>query len=395
VKPHQLSLGIETEERRAFVPRDWLTSPLFLAGEQPHGRTVEIRGATWTLGVPNPFQPQQPSSRINFNHVRLLIALLSLRFPGQPTIPASIRQICSAYGSGYGQPQRRQIKAMINDLRNFWVRVTMDGGARSLEFSLIHSAALEKEVTESQGEVKVREFLDDLRLHPHFMEILADVARVLHVRVDVVNSLPTDTARALYLFIPSRAVNYGSGDRAWTIRARTLLGQVGVEVPPNQPSVLRRRLSTSVEPLDGVPLLGPTLRSRIVYDRKDNPQVLFWVERSSRQRSFADSVLERRGVLVNLLTEAGWTDEQIRARLNRHAPLPDHLVTRLTRSGIDPVSNRVFLELACCILGEARFEYICSELFQSVIEGTLNGSASAILNHRLQAAIGSLAAPSR
>lgn len=383
-----LDIGKGTIERRALVPKDWLTNPLFLAGEQPPGRCVLFRGTEWTMGIPNPFKSSEPSSRIDFNHIRLFIALLSLRFPGLPTINASIRQICAAYGWPHGSTQRRLIKGMIHDLRNYWIRVTDVSASKILEFSLIHGVALEKELgaQTSSGERQVREFVDDLRIHPHFETMLQDVERILHVRVDVLNSLPTNTARALYLYIPSRAIHQLNGHSRWSIRTQTLLEQVGVACPPH-PSLVKRVLDRSVAPLDGVGLLGPILRCNIVYDKPKNPCIEFWTERREPKKSFADSVIEKDGVLVSILKAQGWSTAQIRTRLQEHARVPSHILERLNRCSVNTDRDQVFLEIACTLIGVDKFEFIVSDLYQDVIGGKLSGSASAILNHRLKDAV--------
>jgi hypothetical protein len=52
----------------------------------------------------------------------------------------------------------------------------------------------------------------------------------MHVRLDVLRTLASDLAQAIYLFIPSRAVHHAKED-PWKINLANLFDQLGMNVP--------------------------------------------------------------------------------------------------------------------------------------------------------------------
>ena len=101
------------------------------------------------------------------------------------------------------------------------------------------------------------------RRKPEFAELLCDWTNIIHVRLDVLRTLASDLAQAIYLFIPSRAVHHKKDD-PWKINLTDLFIKLGMNVPASK-SLRKKALAqhgtkSVLKQLNGVPILSGCLR---------------------------------------------------------------------------------------------------------------------------------------
>ena len=126
-------------------------------------------------------------------------------------------------------------------------------------------------------------WLDRVALSPEFFGLLQEWEHLARIRLDVLTSLTSPTAQAIYTFLPSRAVHH-TADDPFTIRLANLLEQLCLPVPAHKS--LRKKTFTQnknsiIAQLDGKQVLKGVLRVALV-ETKDGSDynLAAWVEKN-------------------------------------------------------------------------------------------------------------------
>ena len=382
---------------------DWTTSPIWLAGDQGLNRRVLSKQATWTLGVDNPFSSEiTPSRPITFRHLRVFFSLLSKvnLFKLEAPLTMSLREISLTAGFALKGDSMAEIRSIVDDLRNYWVRVQYpdrnDSQVESV-FTLIHGAGLSRQINAENRVYQTR--LSDVVLHSDFIRMISSMAEfpLRAIRCDVLRNLPTDAARAFYVYLPSRAHHHSKAN-PFRVRLSTLVEQVGANFPDRLSQRLRF-FDRNLRVLDSHPLqTGRKLRISLEGDGRSgsDPMVILWSEDASDSTQLTLNM--KPSVLVSVLMENGWSHSDAVERFAKRQPLPYHLTDRLTQTGFCLEDNQRFIELVFTLIpGKSEMvigEY-CSERLNPSAQGVGMKDPAAVLRSRLLEAVGEWASRSR
>jgi hypothetical protein len=211
--------------------------------------------------------------------------------------------------------------------------------------------------------------LDNVALAPEFVELLMDWTQLMHVRLDVLRSLTSDLAQAIYLYIPSRAVHHTKED-PWKITLSALFEQLDLPVPPSKSvrkKILTQHKKSVLRQLNDVPVLKGFLKVGLrLNNDKTDWLFLAWVETSDKLPDLRNSD----SALVDAWRRSGRPETELAKVLRTALPdLPDdtrHLA-EIARVDLEKIER--FLRLCILLLGKNKLLRMLAELKVEVIEG--------------------------
>jgi hypothetical protein len=211
--------------------------------------------------------------------------------------------------------------------------------------------------------------LDNVALAPEFVELLMDWTQLMHVRLDVMRSLTSDLAQAIYLYIPSRAVHHTKED-PWKIGLTALFEQLDLPIPSSKSvrkKILTQHKKSVLRQLNDVPVLKGFLKVSLRLN-KDKTDWLFlaWVEMSDELPDLRTSD----SALVEAWRKSGRPETELAKVLRTALPdLPDdtrHLA-EIARVDLEKIER--FLRICILLLGKNKLLRMLAELKVEVIEG--------------------------
>lgn len=396
-------MATEKPVSKALVPKDYLRGPVFAAKKQSGGRVVVIGERTYEIGGFSPLGTRQICPALDMRHGRAAFTMLRFRsLDDGDTIRFSINQFCHEYAASQGGRYARDVREILTDLMNCFIRVRMpDGSASSyriLERVKIDERPLRKKPKNPAAQ-QTEFWLDEVRMSPEFHQLLCDISQVAHIRVDVLNGLSSPIAQAIYTYIPSRAVHHRGRASAFEITLSTLLAQIGQKVPPT-PSQ-RRQVFTQHEgtlagsvlmQLNGAETLSHVLRVDLERTADGSDwKLLAWVDplaAGTLASSSARGEERKPGALKKAWLASGRTETEFRERLKRIEPLTDYEHELLRAGQIAAEGSQSFFEMARALLGAVRFGSLLGEAKGVVMEGQNVENPTGLLIARIVEAVG-------
>lgn len=372
----------------SLVPRDWLNGPVFSPKKQVAIREVAVNKNIWRMGIPNPLT-NEPSAQIDMTHVRVLLGVLSF-WKGDNPMSMSIRELARRASGSYGGAYFKLLRQKLGDLRDYWIGVELENGEKRMFPALsrieitarnVRSKKPEKQQTlalDDWAVVKKQQGrdtsgthvqLDNVALAPEFVELLLDWTQLMHVRLDVLRSLTSDLAQAIYLYIPSRAVHHTKED-PWKIGLTTLFEQLGLLVPPSKSvrkKILTQHKKSVLRQLNDVPVLKGFLKVSLRLN-KDKTDWLFlaWVETNDK----LPDLFASDSALVEAWRKSGRPEMELAKVLRTALPdLPDDTRDLSKIASVDLEKVERFLRICILLLGKNKLLRMLAELKVEVIEG--------------------------
>jgi hypothetical protein len=367
----------------SLIPKDWSTAAVFSPVKQVEVREIVVNGNTWRMGIHNPLN-KAPSSAIDMAHVRILLAVLSF-WQGQNPLSMSLKELGRRAAGSHGGAFFRLLRQRLGDLRDYWISVELENGDKRMFPAISRIEVTSRKINATQQRLalddwpaqRVKQQDDDVRwvqldnvvLAPEFAEFLSDFTNLMNVRLDVLRTLSSDVAQAMYLFIPSRAV-YRAKTDPWKINLANLFEQLGMTVPSSK-SLRRKTMEqhgtrSVIRQLDTVPILNGNLRVGLALNKqKTDWMLLAWVEEVDDLPDLSDS----KSALVKAWRESGRREEEL-AKLLR-SPLPeltDEESVLCEAANVELLKIQRFLRLCKVAIGTNRLHRVLAELKIDVIE---------------------------
>ena len=371
----------------SLVPRDWLNGPVFSPKKQVAIREVAVNKNIWRMGIPNPLT-NVPSTQIDMTHVRVLLGVLSF-WRGDNPMSMSIRELARRASGSFGGAYFKSLRQKLGELRDYWIGVEFENGDKRMFPALsrveitainVRSKRLDKQetlplddwaVVKKQGKDTsgTHVQLDNVMLAPEFVELLWDWTQLMHVRLDVMRSLTSDVAQAIYLFIPSRAVHHRKED-PWKISLSTLFEQLGMPVPHSKSvrkKILTQHQTSVMHQLNNAPVLKGFLKVSLRLNKEKSDWLLLaWVE---IQENLPD-LFTSESPLVEAWRKSGRPETDLAKLLRTALPeLPGDTRDLAKIASVDLEKIERFLRLCILLLGKNKLLRMLAELKVEVIEG--------------------------
>jgi len=131
---------------RVIIPRDYSLGPVFAATRQSGAREVTINDRRYQIGGFHPMRPELHPPALDVRHARALFALLSFRKPDvdSPVISFSFNELCRKYAHSNGGRYSREIRNIVADLIDSYIRITELASGSIHEYRLIERIDIEK-----------------------------------------------------------------------------------------------------------------------------------------------------------------------------------------------------------------------------------------------------------
>ena len=127
-------------------------------------------------------------------------------------------------------------------------------------------------------------WLDRVTLSPEFFGLLKRWEELARICLDVLTSLRSPKAQAIYTYIPSRAVHHTESE-PFSIKLATILEQIGAPVPAaksKRKQVFTQNKTSILSQLNGAKIIDGILRTELLETRDGADfKLIFWVEKGS------------------------------------------------------------------------------------------------------------------
>jgi hypothetical protein len=175
------------------------------------------------------------------------------------------------------------LKEILADLNNIWTQIIVNDD-HYIKFQILSA-----EETGYLHKCKENPKLRYIQFAPTFLEFLGDIEKFFSIRLDIFNSLSSGIAKAIYLYIPSRALK-SSKNSPFKITLTNLYRQINIKVPVYKSDRLRKITQHKrpiIAQLDQA-LINYNKKLRVTLEEtKDNTDYNFcaWVEELCEKRS--------------------------------------------------------------------------------------------------------------
>lgn len=360
-----------------LVPKEFVTAPFFAAVRQSEPRQLSIGDYLWTIGVDHPTE-RRPSPALDIRHGRACFTLLSFmeRYSNTRDIKFSMYEFCRRYARQQGGRYNRDLLGLLFDLQETWVSRAWTKGDVDHEekFTIIgeikvHHKVIKradaKEALTNQTELS----LDRVSLSPEFFELLAHWENLTRIRLDVLTSIRSPKAQAIYAYIPSRA-SYHSKSNPFSITTTRILEQISATIPSaksKRHQIFTQNKNSVLSQLDGVETMDGILKVSIeeTVDGSDY-KLNFWKEENPEMNR-PDAAQKSKSLEAWL--RSGRSEAEYRSKASKARPLDFYQIDNLEKACVTLEGNQPFFELMLALLGPSKFDQIVSDTKSDVLEG--------------------------
>ena len=211
----------------------WSGRSIFPVPAQSAPTEVVVKeGIVWRMGVEPSFGGDSCFLRgFDIRHAEVIFTLIN--YYRNKNIPLG-EEISLPYSNllelvGWQQNQLHDLYEVIGDLNNIWTKVKSSHGYQCFRVLSISESA----------PVASDDFMiDRVIFHPAFLEILDFIENDMSIRIDVFNSIPSKIAKAIYLYLPTRAINC-TKENPFRISLTDLFTEIGIPHEENKANYMR------------------------------------------------------------------------------------------------------------------------------------------------------------
>jgi len=382
-------------EIRALVPKDFLIGPIFAASRQSGSRQVVVGDREYTIGGFHPIHQSRKPPALDVRHARLCFAILSFRdiFSETSEFHFSFNELCKRYAGSNGGRYSRAIGDLLGDLMDTYFQIRDLTTQISHVYRILERIDIEKRpirrkdsqlATSDQPEM----WFHGVSIAPEFFGLLNNMKELQYIKLEVLTSIRSPLAQAIYLYIPSRA-HHHSKNNPFEITVTKLLNQVSHPVPKykaHRKLLVTQNRTSILSQLDGTETLLGTFHVNMVEttDKKDY-KLQAWIK-VSEKKSLSPGTNSK---LIQMFLDKGITQKEIDRRLQKTQPLDSYEIELLEMGKINVSEMEKFLEMARALLGETGFHNLLAEAKSDALENTRSSkSPNHRLSHRIMEAAG-------
>lgn len=220
-----------------LIPEIWQKEPIFMAVRQNEPREISVGDDTiWRIGTTPPVGQVLPCYLRAFDvrHAEVIFALFSyFRDEGLPfdaEVNLSYTQLLKIVGWSDVNQQETLIKDILGDLENIWVEITSENYYE--QFRILSTSG------KGNPQDPSAKVIERIIFNPTFIKILENLESNLSIRFDVFKSIPSKIAKAIYLYLPSKAMNC-TKEKPFRISLTDLFAEIGIPNEENKANYMR------------------------------------------------------------------------------------------------------------------------------------------------------------
>jgi hypothetical protein len=364
------------------IPQIWGKNPIFAAVKQENTTIVKLSdGAIWKMGVQPPFgKITNPDYLKGFDvrHAEVIFRLLAFYRENDidfsHKVDISYYKLLQIIGWQRCSKSLKTLKEILADLNNIWTQIIVNDD-HYIKFQIL-SAEETGYLHNSKETPKLRY----IQFAPTFLEFLGDIEKFFSIRLDIFNSLSSGIAKAIYLYIPSRALK-SSKKNPFKITLTNLYKQINIKVPVYKSDRLRKITQHKrpiIAQLDHA-LINYNKKLRVTLEKaKDNGDYNFcaWVEELSEKDLTVPGKDSLRSWFINGQKHIGDSSPKFDELIKNIEPLDWYQKETLKEAEIDWERSRIFLEQSKALLGRTKFDELCSDVKSRVLSSIYSDSVT-------------------
>ena len=231
-------------------------------------------------------------------------------------------------------------------------------------------------------------WLDRVSLSPEFFGLMRRWEELAQIRLDVLNSLKSTKAQAIYTYIPSRAVHHGKDD-PFQIKAANILEQIGAPVP--QHKSVRKKVfcqhgdKSILNQLDGAEIANGARLRVVIEETRDGSdmKLIFWTEQDEQAKPLEPPKTSK---MLDAWLVSGRSQKVYNERLKKRRPLSDYHRDLLEKADVEIEGNERFFENAAALL-RGQMDMLLSEAKGDALEGDAGNNPTGRMIYRILEAI--------
>ncbi|MCP4103081.1 MAG: replication initiation protein [Lentisphaerae bacterium] len=370
-KIHTVSKTAKTRlSNETTIPQVWGKNPIFAATRLNEPREVVIAdGTTWVMGVQPPFgETTNPEYLRGFDvrHAEVIFRLLAFFRDNDidfyHKVDISYYRLLEIIGWERSKKSLAVLKDILADLSSIWTQIRALDINRGFRFRVL-SASVDEALDRPESE-----HLKYIVFDPTFIEYMGNIEQFLSIRLDVFNGLSSKIAKAMYLYLPSRALK-ATNATPFKITLTKLFEQIGIKIPKYK-SLRFKTINQSKNPvmkqLDHC-LISFKEKLRVsLEDTSDDKDynLCCWVE----QLADRDISISRTDSLRSwFLTGKNGSAADFKLKLENLSELSIYEHNALEIANINLKRSMEFLLQSKALLGAGCFEELCGVLKDAVL----------------------------
>jgi hypothetical protein len=366
------------------IPQIWGKNPIFAAVKQENTTIVKLSdGAIWKMGVQPPFgKITNPDYLKGFDvrHAEVIFKLLAFYRENDidfsHKVDISYYKLLQIIGWKRCSKSLKTLKEILADLNNIWTQIIVNND------HYIRFQILSAEETGYLHNSKENPKLRYIQFAPTFLEFLGDIEKFFSIRLDIFNSLSSGIAKAIYLYIPSRALK-STKKSPFKITLTNLYRQINIKVPVYKSQRLERltqHKNPVIKQLDNDWInYNKKLRVRLEKTKDDSDyNFCAWTEELADNDYKAPDGDSLRTWFINGQKNTINASELFNEQMKNITPLDWYQIETLKEAEINWEKSRIFLEQSKALLGRARFDELCADVKGRVLSSIYSDSVQSL-----------------
>lgn len=365
------------------IPQIWGKNPIFAAVKQT--ATTEVRlsdGAVWKMGVQPPFGSiSNPDYLKGFDirHAEIIFKLLAFYRKNDidfnHKVDISYYKLLKIIGWKRCSKTLKTLKEILGDLSNIWTQIIINDN-HYIKFQVLSAEEIGYINDKDNSKLRYIQFA------PTFLEFLGDIEKFFSIRLDIFNSLSSGIAKAIYLYIPSRALK-SNVKNPFKITLTNLYRQINIKIPVYKSDRLKRVTQNKISVIKQLDhaLINYNKKLRVALEEtKDGKDYNFcaWVEEIAEKDFTAPSKDSLRIWFINGQKRASNSSEKFNELVKNIVPLDMYQTETLQETEINIEQSRVFLEQSKALLGRDKFDELCADVKGRVLSSMYSNSVKPI-----------------
>lgn len=359
--------------KESTLPTVWGKNAIFAAVKQKTPTEVIIPGgAVWQMGVHPPFGKltnEEYLRGFDVRHAELIFKLLAFfrdhNIDFNHKVDISYYKLLQIVGWERCKKNLEKLKDVLGDLSSIWTKIVTETEVKTFR---ILSASANWSIKNPDNAN-----LEYISFDPSFLDFLDNIELFFSMRLDVWDSITSNIAKAIYIYVPSRALR-ATKATPFTIKLTRLFKDLQITIPKYKSlryKTMTQNKNSVMKQLDNV-LINYHKKLRVSLEHtKDRKDYLFcaWNEDVTEKDTITPNHDSLRTWFINGKHNVPGLAKEFSSVVKQVEALQFYQIEILKAAEIDINESKIFLEQSQALLGTKRFDEMIGEVKSRVLFG--------------------------
>ena len=359
--------------KESTLPTVWGKNAIFAAVKQKTPTEVSIPGgAIWHMGVHPPFGKltnEEYLRGFDIRHAELIFKLLAFyrdnNIEFNHKVDISYYQLLKIVGWERCKKNQEKLKDVLGDLSSIWTKIVTETEVKT--FRILTASANWSIKTPDNAN------LEYISFDPSFLDFLDNIELFFSIRLDVWDSITSNIAKAIYIYVPSRAIR-ATKATPFTIKLTKLFGDLQINIPKYKSlryKTMTQHKNSVMDQLDNT-LINYHKKLRVSLEHtKDRKDYLFcaWNEDATEKDIITPGHDSLRTWYINGRDKVPGLTKEFSSVVKEAKELERYQMEILKAAEIDISKSKIFLEQSQALLGTKKFDELIGEVKSRVLFG--------------------------